>query len=125
MYNTKEFNTNYSKHNVSRLAQLMENPFRQFSASKIGIGKQTQCVVEYTDMLGKTHRMVARNRKQMREAQLFLSIFKAEERTMKEILNEYPIEMGRIPKRFLAELKRDFKSKWDVSSQFVEKIAGY
>ena len=69
--------------------------------------------------------MVARNRKQMREAQLFLSIFKAEERTMKEILNEYPIEMGRIPKRFLAELKRDFKSKWDVSSQFVEKIAGY
>ena len=125
MYNTKEFNGNYKNHNQSRLAQLMENPFRQFSASKIGIGKQTQCVVEYTDMLGKLHRFVVKNRKQMREAQMYLSIFKSEERTMKAILSEYPIEMGRIPKRFLSELKREFKSKWDVSSAFVEKLAGY
>lgn len=126
MYNTNNFKEWSKSHNSpSRLVSLMENPFKQFSASKISSAVKPMTVVEYRDMLGKLHRIPVRNRTQMREAQAYLSIFKAEERTMKQILAEYPIKWGRIEKRFLPELRREFKSKWNVSSKFVDKIAGY
>lgn len=126
MYKTSEFQTwSKSQNSPSRLAQLMENPFRQFSASKMSSAVKPMTVVEYKDMTGKIHRIPVRNKTQMREAQMYLSIFKAEERTMKQILSEYPVKWGRIEKRFLPELRREFKSYWNVSSKFVDKLAGY
>ena len=125
MYNTKEFNSNFKNHNVSRLAQLMDNPFKVFSASKISNHVKPLTVVEYTDIFGKKYRIPVRNKTQMREAQLFLAMFKEESASMKEILSEYPVSMGRIEKRFLPELKRIFKKRWNLKGSIVEKLAGY
>lgn len=108
----------------NRLGQLIENPYRNFAASKMSLGKKTQCIVEYVDMLGNTHRIVCSNRKQMRDAQTFLSIFKKESATIKNIIAEYPIQFGRIPKRFMKELRSELVH-YGLSYKFINKLAGY
>ena len=108
----------------NRLGQLIENPFKNFAASKMSLGRKTMCVVEYTDLMNKTHRIVCNNRKQMMEAQTFLSIFKKESATIKGIISEYPVVMGRIPKRFLTELRSELK-EYGLSYSFINRLAGY
>lgn len=108
----------------NRLGQLIENPFKNFAASKMSLGRKTMCVVEYTDLMNKTHRIVCNNRKQMLEAQTFLSIFKKEAATIKGIISEYPVVMGRIPKRFLTELRSELKN-YGLSYSFINRLAGY
>jgi hypothetical protein len=63
--------------------------------------------VEYTDFMGNTHRIVCKTRKSMLEAQAFLKIFKAESVKINRILAEYPVSMGKFPKKFHKEIKSD------------------
>ena len=110
----------------NRLGQLIENPFKNFSASKMSNSVKPLTVVEYTDMFGKIHRIPVRNKTQMREAQVYLSIFKKECATLKQLVAEYPIVMGRIPKKFLKEFRSDVKSIYpNVRGTFINKLAGY
>lgn len=108
----------------NRLGQLIENPFRNFAASKMSNSVKPLTVVEYTDLMGKVHRIKCANRTQMKEAMTFLSIFKKEAASIKGIISEYPISFGRIPKKFLPELKRELK-EFGLSLQFINKLAGY
>jgi len=108
----------------NRLAQLIENPFKQFAASKISLGRKTMCIVEFTDLFGKKHIIRCSNKPQMIEAQKFLGMFKSESVKVKNILSEYPISFGRIPKRFLSELRKELK-QFGLSYQFINKLAGY
>lgn len=114
----------FSKSNPSRLAQMIENPFRNFSASKHSQAVKPMTVVEYKDFFGKVYRIPVRNKTQMREAQLFLSIFKSEMATLKGILSEYPVSYGRIPKKFMKELRNELKPL-GFSNEFINKAAGY
>lgn len=107
-----------------RLVSIMENPFKNFAASKMSLGKKTQCIVEYTDLLGKKHMIVCSNRKQMKDAQSFLGIFKKEAATIKGIIAEYPISFGRIPKKFMKELRSEL-THFGLSYKFINKLAGY
>ena len=84
-----------------------ENPFRQFSASKMSNNPRFNVSVEYTDLFGKTHRIQCKTRKALNEAREFLSIFKAESVKINRILAEYPVSMGKFPKKFHKEIKSD------------------
>ena len=108
----------------NRLGQLIENPFKNFAASKMSMGKKTQCIVEYTDLMGRKHIIVCNNRTQMKDAQSFLSIFKSESAKVKSIVAEYPISFGRIPKKFMKELRNELK-QFGLSYSFINKLAGY
>lgn len=108
----------------NRLGNLIENPYKNFAASKMGIGRKTMCVVEFTDLFGKKHIIKCSNRKQMLDAQSFLGMFKSESSKVKNILAEYPISFGRIPKRFMSELRNELK-QFGFSYQFINKLAGY
>ncbi len=83
------------------------NPFRQFSASKMSYNPRFNVSVEYVDFMGKTHRIECKTRKAFNEAREFLSIFKAESVKINRILCEYPVSMGKFPKRFHSEIKSD------------------
>jgi len=85
----------------------IENPFRQFSASKMSNNPRFNVSVEYTDILGNTHRIQCKTRKALNEARQFLSIFKAESAKINEILSQYPVSMGKFPKKFHKEIKSD------------------
>ena len=108
----------------NRLGNLIENPFRNFAASKISSAVKPLTVVEYTDMFGKLYRIPVRNKTQMREAQVYLSIFKKECTTLKNIIGEYPIVMGRIPKKFMSELRSELL-EFGLTHKFINKLAGY
>jgi len=85
----------------------INNPFRQFSASKMSNRPRFNVSVEYTNLFGKTIRIQCTNRKQMLEAQSFLKIFKSEVTAINRILAEYPVVMGKFPKKFHKEIKSD------------------
>jgi hypothetical protein len=108
----------------NRLTNLMENPYKVFSASKMSLGKKTMCIVEFTDLFGKKHIIKCSNRKQMLEAQSFLGMFKSESLKVKNILAEYPISFGRIPKRYMSELRTELK-QFGFTYSFINKLAGY
>ena len=84
-----------------------ENPFKTFSASKMSNNPRFNVSVEYTDFLGNTHRIQCKTRKAMLEAQSFLKIFKSEVTAINKILAEYPVKMGKFPKKFHSEIKSD------------------
>ena len=87
-----------------------ENPFKSFSASKMSENQRFNVSVEYTDLLGNQHRIVCKTRKAFAEARQFLSIFKAESAKINRILAEYPVVMGKFPKKFHKEIKSDLQS---------------
>jgi hypothetical protein len=112
------------KNGSNRLGNLMENPYKVFAASKMSLGKKTMCVVEFTDLFGKKHMIKCSNRKQMLEAQSFLGMFKSESLKVKNILAEYPITFGRIPKKYMSELRSELK-QFGFTYSFINKLAGY
>lgn len=112
------------KSGSNRLSNLIENPYKVFSASKMSLGKKTQCIVEFTDLLGKKHVIRCSNRKQMLDAQKFLGMFKSESLKVKNILMEYPISFGRIPKKYMSELRSELK-QFGFTYSFINKLAGY
>ena len=120
---TIEFKENV-KNGYNRLGNLIENPYKVFAASKMSLGKKTMCVVEFIDLFGKKHIIKCSNRKQMIEAQSFLGMFKSESVKVKNILAEYPISFGRIPKKYMSELRTELK-QFGFSYQFINKLAGY
>lgn len=114
----------FSKSNPSRLAQMIENPFRNFSATKLSNSVKPMTVVEFTDILGKKHVIKCANKTKMKEAMAFLSILKQDTATLKQIISEYPISYGRIPKKFMKEFRNELKPL-GFSNEFINKVAGY
>lgn len=114
----------FSKSNPSRLAQMIENPFRNFSATKLSNSVKPMTVVEFTDILGKKHVIKCANKTKMKEAMAFLSILKQDTATLKQIISEYPVSYGRIPKKFMSELRNELKPL-GFSNEFINKVAGY
>lgn len=88
----------------------IENPFKSFSASKMSENQRFNVSVEYTDFMGNTHRIVCKTRKAFNDAREFLSIFKSETTKINKILSEYPVSMGKFPKKFHKEIKSDLQA---------------
>ena len=53
-------------------------------------------VVCYTDILGKRHNIVCRNRAQIKQANSFLSMFKREGTTVKALAAQYNVKNGKF-----------------------------
>jgi len=86
------------------------NPFKSFSASKMSENPRFNVSVEYTDFMGNTHRIICKTRKAFNDAREFLSLFKSESVTINRILGEYPVSLGKFPKKFHKEIKSDLQS---------------
>jgi len=86
------------------------NPFKNFSASKMSNNPRFNVSVEYTDYMGRIHRIQCKTRKSMLEAQSFLKMFKSESAKINSILREYPVSMGKFSKKFHKEIKSDLQS---------------
>jgi hypothetical protein len=69
-----------------------------------------EVVVSYKDFLGKTHNIVCNNRKKLAEANQFLKMFKTESVKINSILSEYPVVLGKFPKKYHSEIKKELAS---------------
>jgi hypothetical protein len=88
----------------------MSTIYNNFAASKMSNNPRFEVVVSFTDFLGKTHNIVCKNRKKLAEANQFLKMFKAETVKINAILSEYPVVLGKFPKKYHSEIKRELAS---------------
>jgi hypothetical protein len=81
-----------------------------------------QVVVTFTDFMGKTHNIVCNNRKKLAEANQFLKMFKTESVKINQILSEYPVVLGKFPKKYHSEIKRELATAgFSTVSNFLIK----
>ena len=85
----------------------MNTIYNNFSASKMSNNPRFEVVVSFKDFLGKTHNIVCKNRKKLAEANEFLKMFKTESVKINSILSEYPVVMGKFPKKYHSEIKKE------------------
>ena len=88
----------------------MSTIYNNFAASKMSNNPKFEVIVSFTDFLGKTHNIVCRNRKKLAEANQFLKMFKTESVKINSILSEYPVVMGKFPKKYHSEIKKELAS---------------
>ena len=85
----------------------MSTIYNNFAASKMSNNPRFEVVVSFTDFMGKTHNIVCKTRKKLAEANQFLKMFKTESVKINQILSEYPVKMGKFPKKYHSEIKRE------------------
>jgi hypothetical protein len=85
----------------------MNTMYNNFAASKMSNNPRFEVVVSFTDFMGKTHNIVCKTRKKLAEANRFLKMFKTESVKINQILSEYPVKMGKFPKKYHSEIKRE------------------
>jgi hypothetical protein len=85
----------------------ISNPFKNFAASKLSNNPRFEVIVTYTDFMGKVHNIVCNSRPALKRASEFLKMFKTESVKINQILSEYPVKMGKFPKKFHKEIKTE------------------
>ena len=85
----------------------ISNPFKNFAASKLSNNPRFEVIVTYTDFMGKVHNIVCNSRPALKRASEFLKMFKTESVKINQILSEYPVKMGKFPKKFHKEIKSE------------------
>jgi hypothetical protein len=112
--------TTYLYSVIKMIDMYNENTFKNFSASKMSYNPRFSVSVEYTDFMGKTHRIECKSRKALNEAREFLSLFKSESAKVNAILREYPVKMGKFPKKFHKEIKAELaEAGFGTCSKFL------
>ena len=100
----------------------MNTIYNNFAASKMSNNPKFSVTVEFTDFLGKQHRIVCNSRRKLAEANEFLKMFKSESVKINQILSEYPVVMGMFPKKYHSEIKRELASAgFSTVSKFLIK----
>jgi hypothetical protein len=113
---TRQFNEGFKKH------QNNERPiYINFAASKLAEKKVENTMVEFTDFMGRKHRVACRNNSDMKKAMTFFAVLKREATNINNIIAEYPIKMGRVEKKFIPAVKKDLKAL-GLSKKAIELV---
>ena len=100
----------------------ISNPFKNFAASKLSNNPKFEVLVSYTDFLGTKHNIVCKSRPALKRANEFLKMFKTETVAINRILSEYPVVLGKFPKKYHSEIKRELASAgYSTVSNFLIK----
>jgi len=119
---TNEFNQfTESAYNTSR----NERPiYRNFAATKLSSAVKPNSIVEFTDFMGRKHKVAVRNNTELKKQMKFFGMLKKESSTIKQIISQYPIKLGKVEKRFLAECKRELKSVLKLTNKQLDIVLG-
>jgi hypothetical protein len=98
--------------------------YKRFAASKISDRCKKNTLVEYTDLLGRKHSIPVRTKRQMREAQEFLSMFKRETSDINAIISEYPMTYGKVDEKFVIDCMSELLA-YGLTAPVIEKLIGY
>ena len=98
--------------------------YRNFAASKLSSAVKPQSIVEFKDFMGRTHKVQVRNNTELKKQMKFFGMLKKESATIKQIISQYPIKLGKVEKRFLAECKRELKSVLKLNNKQLEIVLG-
>jgi hypothetical protein len=118
---TNEFNQ-YTDiaYNTSR----NEKPqYVNFAASKMSQSVKPNSIVEFTDWMGRKHKVAVRNNTELKKQMKFFGMLKKESSTINQIIGQYPMSFGKVEKKFLKELKNDLKS-FGLNKRAIEIVLG-
>ena len=96
--------------------------YRNFAASKLSSAVKPQSIVEFKDFMGRTHKVQVRNNTELKKQMKFFGMLKKESSTIKQIISSYPIKLGKVEKRFLAECKRELKSVLKLTNKQLDIV---
>ena len=118
---TNEFNQfTETAFNTSR----NEKPqYRNFAASKFNIPTKPNSIVEFTDFMGRKHKVAVKNNTELKKQMAFFAMLKKESLTINQIILSYPISMGKVQKKFVAECKRELKA-FGLSKRAIDIVLG-
>ena len=118
---TNEFNQfTETAYNTSR----NERPqYKNFAASKMSQCVKPNSIVEFTDFMGRKHKVAVRNNSELKRQMKFFGMLKKESTTINQIISQYPISMGKVEKRFLKELKNDLKM-FGLNKRAIDIVLG-
>ena len=114
---TNQFNESFKKHNTNNERPVYIN----FAASKMSNAVKPNTVVEFTDFMGRKHKVACRHNGDMKKAMAFFAVLKKESTRINEIIGSFPMSYGRIPKKFIAECKSDLKAI-GLSAKAIEVV---
>jgi len=91
-----------------------------FSATKLSNAVKPNTIVEFTDFMGRKHKVVCRNKPEMRKAMEFFSMLKRESAFIKLVLNDYP--MFATNKKHATLVKRELKQYLKLNTKQIDNI---
>ena len=98
--------------------------YRNFASSKMSNSVKPKSMLEFTDFMGRVHKVSVRNNTELKKQMKFFGMLKRESSTIKQIIASYPIKLGKVEKRFLAECKRELKSVLKLTNKQMEIVLG-
>jgi hypothetical protein len=97
--------------------------YKNFAASKMSSAVKPNSVVEFTDFMGRTHKVQVRNNTELKKQMKFFAELKKESATIKNIIAQYPIKLGKVEKRFLSAVRKELKA-FGLSKRAIEIVLG-
>jgi len=91
-----------------------------FSATKLSSAVKPNTIVEFTDYMGRKHKVVCRNKPEMFKAMQFFSILKKESAFISIVLNDYPFYTTN--KKHATLVKRELKQYLKMSPKQIDNI---
>jgi len=97
--------------------------YKNFAASKMSQSVKPNTLVEFTDFMGRKHKVAVRNNTELKKQMAFFAMLKKESLTINQIILSYPISMGKVQKKFVAECKRELKA-FGLSKRAIDIVLG-
>ncbi len=91
-----------------------------FSATKLSSAVKPNTIVEFTDFMGRKHKVVCRNKPEMLKAMQFFSMLKKESAFIKIVLSDYPFYSTN--KKHTTLVKRELKQYLNLSTKQIDNI---
>lgn len=92
-----------------------------FSATKMSNSVKPNSIVYFKDFMGRQHKVVCRNKPEIKKACEFFSMLKAESAQISRIISSYPMSYGQVTNKFIPLVKRELKAM-GLSSKQVENV---
>ncbi len=94
--------------------------YKNIPANTARVVKAGTPVVTYTNMFGKTFNLPYRTKKQYAEIVQFIKLFRNEDITLKRILSDYNVKMGRYVNE--PKLRAEIKEAFGFSKSAIDSI---
>ena len=91
------------------------------AATKMSNSVTPNSIVIFKDFMGRTHKVVCRNKPEIKKACEFFSMLKKESAQITRIIAQYPMSYGQVTKKFIPSVKRELKDM-GLSSKQIENV---
>ena len=92
-----------------------------FSATKMSNAVKPNSIVYFKDFMGRQHKVVCRNKPEIKKACEFFSMLKKESTQINRIIAQYPMSYGQVTKKFIPSVKAELKAM-GLSSKQIQNI---